>query len=99
VGERQSAGDTSISDEAVRRVAQQPVAKFLAGLRARWRAQGRGKKGCARAIEYYHDESLPLFPLNVFAKNEKVNPAKAERNEMRKLLPRLIAGYRKRTAK
>ena len=58
-----------------------------------------GKAGGARAIYYYHDESLPLFLLNVFAKNEKANLTKAERNEMRKLLPRLIAGYRKRTAK
>jgi hypothetical protein len=61
--------------------------------------QGRGKRGGARAIYYYHDKSLPLFLLNVFAKNEKANLTKAERNEMRKLLPRLIAGYRKRTAK
>ena len=65
----------------------------------RWKAQGRGKSGGARAIYYYHDESLPLFLLNVFAKNEKANLTGAERNEMKKLLPRLIAGYRKRMAK
>jgi hypothetical protein len=47
----------------------------------------------------YHDESLSLFLHKVFAKNEKANLTKAERNEMRKLLPRLIAGYRKRMAK
>jgi hypothetical protein len=65
----------------------------------RWKARGRGKSGGARAIYYYHDESLPLFLLNVFAKNEKANLTKAERNEMKKLLPRLIAGYRQRMAK
>jgi hypothetical protein len=65
----------------------------------RWKAQGRGKNGGTRAIYYYHDESLPLFLLNVFAKNEKANLTRAERNEMKKLLPRLIAGYRKRMAK
>ena len=37
--------------------------------------------------------------LNVFAKNEKANLTKAERNEMKTLLPRLVAGYRKRMAK
>ena len=62
----------------------------------RWRAQGRGKRGGARVIYYYHNESLPLFLLNVFAKNEKPNLTKAERNETKTLLPRLIAGYRKR---
>jgi len=65
----------------------------------RWKAQGRGKSGGARAIYYYHDKSLPLFLLNVFAKNEKANLTKAERNEMRDLIPRLITGYRKRRAK
>lgn len=62
----------------------------------RWKAKGRGRSGGARAIYYYHNDSLPLFLLNVFAKNEKVSLSNAERNEMRKLLPRLIAGYRKR---
>ena len=62
----------------------------------RWRAQGRGKRGGVRVIYYYHNESLPLFLLNVFAKNEKANLTKAEWNEMKSLLPRLIRGYRKR---
>jgi hypothetical protein len=65
----------------------------------RWKAKRRGKSGGARAIYYYHNDSLPLFLLNVFAKNERANLSKAERNEMRKLLPRLIAGYRKRTTR
>jgi hypothetical protein len=58
----------------------------------RWRAQGRGKRGGVRVIYYYHNESLPLFLLNVFAKNEKANLTKAERNEMKSLLPRLVRG-------
>ena len=65
----------------------------------RWKAQGRGKRGGVRAIYYYHDESLPLFLLDVYAKSEKENLTKAERDEIRRLLPRLIAGYRKRMAK
>jgi len=65
----------------------------------RWKAQGRGKRGGVRAIYYYHGGDFPLFLLNVFAKNEKANLTKAERNEMKKLVPRLIAGYRKRMAK
>ena len=62
----------------------------------RWKAQGRGKRGGVRVIYYFHNESLALFMLNVFAKNEKANLTKAEQNEMRVLLPRLIAGYQKR---
>ena len=57
---------------------------------------GRGKRGGVRVIYYFHNESLPLFLLNVFAKNEQANLTGAERNAMKALLPRLIAGYRKR---
>jgi hypothetical protein len=39
----------------------------------RWKAQGRGKRGGVRVIYYFHNESLPLFLLNVFAKNEQAN--------------------------
>lgn len=65
----------------------------------RWRAQGKGRRGGARAIYYYHDQSLPLFLLNVFAKNEKANLTRGERNEIKELLPRLIAGYQRKMAK
>ena len=50
-------------------------------------------------IYYYHNESIPLFLLNVFAKNEKANLTKSEQNEMKVLLPRLVAGYQKRMSK
>ena len=64
----------------------------------RWRMAGRGKRGGAWVIYYYHNVSIPLFLLSVFAKNEKANLTTAERNEIKKLLPRLVAGYRKRMA-
>jgi hypothetical protein len=35
--------------------------------------------------------------VHLFAKNEKPNLTRAESNEMKKLLSRLIAGYRNRT--
>lgn len=65
--------------------------------KVRWRTQGQGKRGAVRVIYYYHSESLPLFLLNVFAKNEKSSLSMAERNELRALAPRLVAGYRRRT--
>ena len=56
----------------------------------------KGKLGGVRVIYYYHNESLPLFLLSVFAKNEKANLTTAEQNQMKILLPRLVAGYRNR---
>lgn len=75
------------------------IAETGGARKLRWGAPGRGKRGGVRVIYYYHNESLPLFLLNVFAKNEKANLTKAERNEMKALLPRLVAGYQKRMAK
>lgn len=46
-------------------------------------------------IYYYHNESVPLFLLNVFAKNEKANLTQAERNQVKSALPVLVATYRK----
>ena len=52
-----------------------------------------------RVIYYFYNELIPLFLLSVFAKYEKANLTKAERNEMKALLPRLVAGYQRRTGK
>ena len=57
----------------------------------RWAAKGRGKRGGTRVIYYFRNESLPL--LNVFAKNEKVNLTRAERNEIKKRLPQWMSAY------
>jgi len=46
-----------------------------------------------RVIYYYHDEHLPLFLLTVYAKNQKANLTKAERNELNTLVPVLVATY------
>jgi hypothetical protein len=60
----------------------------------RWGVKGRGKSGGVRVIYYFHDETLPVFMLNVFAKNEKANLSKAERNALRRYIPVMIAAYR-----
>jgi hypothetical protein len=59
----------------------------------RWALAGRGKRGGARVIYYYHNRRLPLFLLAVYGKNEKANLSKAERNAMKRLVPVLVAGY------
>ena len=59
----------------------------------RWALAGRGKRGGARVIYYYHDQRLPLFLLAAYGKNEKANLSQAERNAMKRLVPVLVAGY------
>jgi len=59
----------------------------------RWALPGGGKRGGARVVCYYHNESLPVFLLAAYGKNEKENLSKAERNAMAKLVPALIQNY------
>jgi len=40
--------------------------------------QGRGKRGGARVIYFFYTDAIPLFLLNVFAKNEKENISAAD---------------------
>lgn len=59
----------------------------------RWARKGRGKSGGVRAIYYFYNETMPLFLLNMFGKNEKANLSKAERNKLAKLVSVLVKTY------
>lgn len=59
----------------------------------RWAIKGKGKSGGARVIYYYYNESMPLFLLTAFGKNEKANISPAERNELAKLIDLLHTYY------
>ena len=61
----------------------------------RWAAKGKGKRGGVRVIYYFHNEAFPIFLLTVYAKNQKANLTKAERNDLKTLVPLLIGTYRK----
>ncbi len=59
----------------------------------RWSSKGKGKSGGVRIIYYYHNNSIPLFLLTVFGKNDKSNLTKAEKNELSKLIPLILNNY------
>jgi hypothetical protein len=61
--------------------------------KVRFAAKGKGKSGGVRVITFYSGEEIPVFLLNVFAKNEKIDLTAAERNEMKKILSRLVDIY------
>lgn len=59
----------------------------------RWASKGKGKSGGSRVIYFFYNETIPLFLLTVFSKNEKINLSKAERNELAELVKELIKNY------
>lgn len=60
--------------------------------KVRLATRGRGKSGSTRIVYYYRNRSIPAFLITVFAKNEKDNLSKAERNALSKLV-RILARY------
>ena len=56
----------------------------------RWGRGGRGKSGGVRVIYYVHSDAMPLYLLTLFAKNERANLSKAERNELADMVNVLV---------
>ncbi|MDP2833288.1 MAG: type II toxin-antitoxin system RelE/ParE family toxin [Pseudomonadota bacterium] len=56
----------------------------------RWGRGGQGKSGGVRVIYYFHSEAMPLYLLTLFAKSERANLSKAERNDLAELVEILV---------
>jgi hypothetical protein len=64
--------------------------------KVRFAGKSKGKSGGYRVITFYSGEDVPVFLLNVFAKNEKADLSQAERNELKTVLAALADTYRRR---
>ena len=52
----------------------------------RWGRGAQGTSGGVRVIYYVHSDLMPLYLLTLFAKNERANISKAERNALAELV-------------
>ena len=68
------------------------------GLRkVRFAVGGKGKSGGVRIVYYFYNESVPVFLLDVFGKNEKDNLTEAELKDLvglAKSIPRTLGAKR-----
>jgi hypothetical protein len=62
----------------------------------RWGLEGRGKRGGARVIYFYHDAGMPLFALTAYAKNERADLSQQDRNDFRQLTALLVEAFKRR---
>jgi hypothetical protein len=70
------------------------VIRGTGGLRkVRVGVHGRGKRGGARVIYYFYNETMPLFLLAVFAKNEKEDLSAAERASLTRVAEAIRTEY------
>lgn len=59
----------------------------------RWGLEGRGKRGGARVIYFYHSATLPLFALTAYAKNQKDDLTQDQREGFRHLAKTISESY------
>jgi len=64
--------------------------------KVRFAAKGKGKSGGVGVITFYSGVEIPVFLLNVFAKNEKIDLSAGERNTLKKILGQLVQVYKER---
>jgi hypothetical protein len=83
-------------EEFVSYIARNPdagdVVPETGGVRkVRWGRAGAGKRGGARVIYFYHDDTRPLYLLLVYAKARKEDLSADEKRAVRKLAAMLKA--------
>jgi hypothetical protein len=87
-------------DQIVTMVAANPecgeVMQGTGGFRkVRVARSGMGKRGGARVIYILRSEAFPIFLVAAYAKNEKDNLTKQERNQLAKRADDIFAKYRR----
>jgi hypothetical protein len=60
----------------------------------RWGLDGRGKRGGARVIYFFHSPQVPLFALSAYAKGARADLSQADKNRFRQLTRLLVDSYR-----
>lgn len=64
--------------------------------KVRWSRAGMGKRGGARVIYFYHDDTMPLYLLLAYAKAQRENLTPDEKRQVRTLVSGLKQAHRRR---
>lgn len=64
--------------------------------KVRWGLAGRGKRGGARVIYFYHSANLPLFALTAYAKCQRDDLTQVQRDGFRVLAKTIAETYAKK---
>jgi hypothetical protein len=59
----------------------------------RWALEGRGKRGGARVIYFYHSHKLPVFLLTAYAKNQRDDLSASDLKNFRTLTKSIADTY------
>ena len=64
--------------------------------KVRWKRPGTGKRGGVRVIYFYRDSTMPLYLLLIYAKAQRNNWTRDERQQARVLTAALKQAHRRR---
>ncbi len=64
--------------------------------KVRFAGKGKGKSGGYRVITFFSGAGIPVFLLNIFAKNEKSDLTVKERRVLKFVLDNIVETYRSR---
>ncbi len=104
-GFRPAAYDAGMTDDEVEAIisylAMNPEAgQVIPGTggcrKLRWARPGGGKSGGYRVVTFFTGPDIPVWLITAFAKNEKANLTKAERNTLAGLTKGIAEAYRAR---
>ena len=62
--------------------------------KVRFAGRGKGKSGGYRVITFFTGTDVPVFLLNIFAKNEKTDLEPKERRVLKTVLADIVKAYR-----
>jgi hypothetical protein len=62
--------------------------------KVRFAGKGKGKSGGYRVITFFAGTNIPVFLLNIFAKNEKTDLTPRERRVFKNVLSDMVKTYR-----
>jgi len=62
--------------------------------KVRFAGKGKGKSGGYRVITFFTGTEVPVFLLNIFAKNEKIDLKPKERRVLKTVLAEIVKAYR-----
>lgn len=80
-------------------IAREPLAGDLVpgtgGLRkVRWSLAGKGKRGGARVIYFFHDPGMPLYLMSLYAKSARTDLSPAESRRLAAIVQEIKADHR-----
>ena len=85
--------DRIIDSLARRPDAGDPIQGTGGARKVRFAGRAKGKSGGYRVITFYSGSDVPVFLLTVFAKGERADLSKAERNALAHLTRMLVDSY------